>query len=233
MLSYNEDALRQEEINFKSCPPHSRLPLPAGSRAAGCPAARDAPLQGDNVCKPLQPGTLRGGLLSLLYRGAKPVLATAGLTLPREQWGTWCALAPHTPHPLLPLLLHTPSGPRGAPRSPVALSQTKQLHWPSHRHWGRCKITNRFSSPGLGAGSRDGGAGAHGAGSWWVCMARPHSAPSPDHHLHPRKEPQPHRAQCRCTTHGVPSIARNSESGTEDATAPASAFKGLSFHKQK
>lgn len=115
--------------------------------------------------------TGRGGLLLLLYRGAKPVPATAGLTLPREQWGTWRALAPHTPHSWLPLLLHTPSGPRGAPGSPAALSKTKQLHWPSHRHWGRRKIMKGFSSPGLGAGTRDWGAGAHGAGAWWVRVA--------------------------------------------------------------
>lgn len=37
-----------------------------------------------------------GGPLFLLYRGAKPGLTTARLTLPREQRGTWRALAPHT-----------------------------------------------------------------------------------------------------------------------------------------
>lgn len=85
------------------------------------------------------------------------------------------------PTSLLPLLLLTPLGLRGAP---VALSKTKQLHWPSHRRWGRCKIRNRFSSS-HGTRTRDWGAGTLGAGAWWVHMAQPHCAPSPDHHLHP------------------------------------------------
>lgn len=77
MLSYNEDAPRQEEINFRSFPAHSRLPVPAGSCVGAHPAAPGTPQQGDCVCKPSQLGALGRGLLFLLNRGAKPAPDTA------------------------------------------------------------------------------------------------------------------------------------------------------------
>lgn len=132
------------------------------------------------------------------------------------QGGCW----PPTPHSS-----STPPGARGTPGSPVALSKTEQLHWPRHRHWGRRKVMNRFLEPW----SRNWGLGSRHPQSWSVVGARGMSPLLSQ----PREQPQPRRTQHRCTTHHVPSVTRNSQGGTEDATGHASAFKGLSFHKQQ
>lgn len=96
MLSYNEDAPRQEEINFRSFPAHSRLPVPAGSRVGACPAAPGTPQQWDCVCKLSQLGALWRGLLFLLNRGAKPAMDTALGALGYSMCWLPTALAPHT-----------------------------------------------------------------------------------------------------------------------------------------
>lgn len=116
---------------------------------AASPTAQGAPLQAIMFANGTGWGHSGGSVV--LRRAAKPALATAGITLPWEQQGTWCVLAPHHPTSLLPLLLPTPLRLRGAP---VALSKTKQLHQPSHRHWGRSKIRSRFSSPGRSKNQR-------------------------------------------------------------------------------
>lgn len=134
MLSYNGDAARQEEINWKSCPPAA---APFGSREpspAGLPARS---LHRDSVCKP-RAGNKPGGLLFLLFHGAKS-RSLRGQHCPGSRGDT----APTAPHP------------SGSSTLPCGL-KTNQLYWPSHRRWGRSTITDELSSRGL---KRAGGAG--------------------------------------------------------------------------
>lgn len=102
MLSYNEDAPRQEEINFRSFPAHSRLPVPAGSHVGACPAAPGAPQQGDCACKPSQLGALDESIVPAVQRSKASLGHSPGST-----GDTACA---GSPYPLLPLLLTPPWG---------------------------------------------------------------------------------------------------------------------------
>lgn len=100
MLSYNEDAPRQEEINFRSFPAHSRLPVPAGSHVGACPAAPGAPQQGDCACKPSQLGALDESIVPAVQRSKASLGHSPGST-----GDTACAGSPH-PTPTAPPAPH-------------------------------------------------------------------------------------------------------------------------------